>query len=303
MRHTWRSILTALTVLLVSGPASVLANPYDITLRGLGRPQYVNSELDKANRRFKFVANELTMAMAPRPLAPAETLGLDGFEISIVNTVTPISAEAQYWQGQPGMPLFEGVALGGGQPQVFWTPTAHIRKGLPMSMEIGISGSYLAWSEMFMLGVEYKICWHESFWRWAPAVATRVAFSRLFGNSELSVIAAEADLLVSLPFGLGGMFQVTPYLGYGQLFAHVDSMVIDETPFEVVDTEFDQKGGSDGSLYRYQTVAWQDNAHGRLVVGMRFVVAFIEVLFEFNYMFMDGPNNMTSYSAKLGFDV
>jgi len=301
MRLAQVLILTAVT--LVAVPISALANPYDISLRGLGRPLDPNSEDDMANRRFRFLANELTMALAPRPLAPAETLGMDGFDVSLASTVTPISSQSRYWRGQAGTPVFEGVALGGGMPQVFWTPTAHIRKGLPMSMEIGITGSYLAWSEMFMLGVEYKICWQEAFWRWAPALATRLAFSRLFGTSELSVIAGEADVLASLPIGLGGMIQITPYLGYGQLFAHVDSMVIDETPFEVTDTQNDQKGGSSGSLYRFKTVEWQNNAHGRLVLGARLIVAFVEVLFEFNYMFMDGPNNLTSYTGKIGFDV
>ena len=302
MRRAQRLILAGLAVVLGGLPVSALANPYDISLRGLGRPLDPNSADDMANRRFRFLGNELTMALAPRPFAPAETLGLDGFEVSVGSTVTPISSQSGYWRGQAGSPVFEGVALGGGMPQVFWTPTAHIRKGLPMSMEIGITGPYLAWSEMFMLGAEYKLCIQESFWRWAPALAGRLAFSRLFGNSELSIIAGEADLLASLPIGLGGMIQITPYLGYGQLFAHIDSMVIDETPYEVVSQD-DQKGGANGSLYRFKTVEWQNNAHGRLVVGARLIVAFVEVLFEFNYMFMDGPNNLMSYSAKIGFDV
>ncbi len=303
MRRTQCALFIVLAIAMVSTPADVLANPYDISLRGLGRPLDSSSADDMANRRFRYLANELTMALAPRPLAPAETLGLDGFEISIGSTITQISGDAGYWKGQPGMPIFEGVANDGGQPEIFWTPTAHLRKGLPLSMEIGIQGSYRAWSEMFMLGAEYKICWHESFWRWAPAFSTRIAFSRLFGSSQLSIIAGEVDALASLPIGLGGMLQVTPYVGYGQLFAHIDSMVIDATPHEVVDAQNDQKGGSNGSLYRYKTVDWDTNAHGRLILGGRLIIAFIEVLFEFNYMFMDGPNNLTSYSMKIGFDV
>ena len=294
---------------MIGAPASALANPYDISIRGLGRPRDLITKdakgrhIDPAIRRFRYLASELTVALAPRPLAPAETLGLNGFEFSLVNNITQISHEAGYWQGQPGNPIFEGAASGRQTPTVLWAPTAHIRKGLPLSMEVGISGSYMAWSEMFMLGVEYKIAWHESFFRWVPALATRIAFSRLFGSADLDIISGEADLLVSLPFGLGGMASLTPYLGYGQLFAHVNSQVIDETPYDVTDPSGDQRGGSDGSLYNFPTINWQDNAHGRLVGGIRIIVAFIELLFEYNYMFMDTPNNLMSWSIKLGFDV
>jgi hypothetical protein len=288
-------------------PGAAQANPYDISLRGVGRPLSESLD-DRAVKRYRFLSNELTMAMAPRPLAPAETLGMDGFEIAVSSTLTSLSWGSRYWQGQPGNPVFEGVAHGGGVPKLFWTPSVHLRKGLPLSMEIGLQGTYLAYSEMFNLGVEYKIAWHEAFFRWLPALSTRIAFSRLFGNSDISVITGEADLLTSLPIGLGGMAQVTPYLGYGQLFAHIDSMVLDETPENVWDTQNDQKGGSrggtnSGSLYRFPTISWEKNAHGRLIIGTRLIVAFIEVLFEFNWLFMDGPNPLQSYSIKLGFDV
>jgi hypothetical protein len=304
-RRFWGLLLVAT---LWSQPLPALAMKYDISLRGVGRPQTFDTDangrfVDKAVRRYRYLANELTMAMAPRPLAPAETLGLDGFEVSLVSTITPINFESGYWQGQPGSPVFEGVAAGDGVPEVFWTPTVHIRKGLPMSMELGVSGSYLAWSEMFMLGVEYKIAWHESFFRWAPAFATRVAFSRLFGSRDLSIITGEVDAITSLPFGIGGMASLTPYLGYGQLFANIDSTVVDETPFDVTDPTGDQKGGADGSLYNFPTVSWDNNAHGRLFLGTRLIIAFIEILVEWDYMFMDGPNNMWSVSTKIGFDT
>jgi hypothetical protein len=132
---------------------------------------------------------------------------------------------------------------------------------------------------MFMLGVEYKLALHESFFRWVPSLAGRLAFSRLFGSSDLDIIAGEADLLASLPFGIGGMMQITPYIGYGQLFAHINSQVIDSTPYNVTDPDNDQRGGRDGSLYNFPTINWNDNAHGRLVVGTRFIVAFLEILF------------------------
>lgn len=277
------------------------ANPNDISLRGVGRPLDGGNLKDPAVLRYRRLSNELAIALAPRALAPAETLGMSGFEFSLVSTHTPINYQADYWQGQPGTPVFEGVSATHNVPKTFWTPSLHLRKGLPLSSEISITGSYLAFSEMFMLGSDFKIALHESYIPWLPAVAVRAAVSRLFGASDLDIISGEWDLMASLPFGLGGMAQVTPYIGYGRLYVHINSQVIDETPFLVTDAA-DQKGGDSGSLYNFPTIEWDKNAHARYFFGVRFISTFVELLYEFN-LTQAKPKDVISHSFKLGFDV
>jgi hypothetical protein len=284
-------------------PAVAFANPYDISLRGLGRP-LSDSKSDPAVQRYKGLSAELALAMSPKPMAPAETLGMSGFEFSIANTLTDISENAPYWQGQAGTPVMEGVLRNRKVPNYLWTPTAQLRKGLPMSLELGIQGTYLSFSEMFMLGGELKLAIHESFFRWVPALTARVAVGRLFGSSDLDIFTAEGDVMTSLPFGVGGMAQITPYLGAGQLFAHVNSYVIDETPYAVNDPD-DQKGGLDGSLYNFPTLNWQSNTYPRIFGGLRFNVAMIELLYEFNVGIIksQGSKQIQSHTFKIGFDV
>lgn len=305
MRRIWHPV----SMLAISGiaisfvlPSEATANPHDISIRGLGRPKSASLS-DPAVQRYQKLTSELAIALAPRALAPAETLGMSGFEFSIVSTTADISEKADYWQGQPGQPIFEGVLPTHGSRQVpgtFWVPTAHLRKGLPLSSEIGISGAYLAFSEMFMMGAEFKIALHESYFRWVPAISVRGAAGRLFGSSDLDMITAEFDGIASLPFGIGGMAQVTPYVGYGRLFAHVNSQVLDETPHIVMDNN-DQKGGTDGSLYTFPTLDMWDNDHTRFFFGFRINIAMIELLYELNLGFTD--KTLQSHSFKLGFDV
>jgi hypothetical protein len=190
MRRRWPIALILVAGLML--PAAALANPNDIQLRGLGRPDS-GSFLDPAVQRYRRLSSELALALAPRPLAPAETLGMAGFEFALVTTTADITEAADYWKGQPGQPIFEGVLPSHGSrdiPGAFWVPTAHLRKGLPMSTEIGITGAYLAFSEMFMMGADFKIALHESYFRWVPAVALRAAGGRLFGSSDLDMITA-----------------------------------------------------------------------------------------------------------------
>lgn len=304
MRHNGhqRYLAGALAAFLsLIAPALATANPWDISLRGLGRP-----DIDpEAGMRFRSLSSELALALAPKPMAPAETLGMSGFEFSISNTLTDISEGADYWQGQPGAPILEGAQRGRQVPASLWTSTLHLRKGLPFSTEIGIQGTYLAFSELFLLGGEAKLALHESFFRWLPAVAARAAFGRLFGSSELDVFTVEADAMASYAFGVGGMVQLTPYLGAGVLFAHVNSFVLDETPYSVTDPVNDQRGGRDGSLYTFATIDWRDNRLPRYFGGLRINVALIEILYEFNMGILGfrGDKPISSHTIKLGFDV
>lgn len=284
-------------------PQSAQANPYDISLRSLGRPR-TQSLNDPAVRRYRALSAELALALSPKPMQPAETLGMSGFEFAISNTLTGINADADYWQGQAGAPVLEGVLRNRDVPSVLWTPTVHLRKGLPLSTEIGIQGSYLAFSEMFMLGGEFKVALHESYFRWLPALSARAAVGRLFGSSDLDMMTVEGDLLTSLPFGVGGMAQVTPYFGGGLLYTHVNSFVIDETPFSVSDPVNDQKGGPGGSLYNFPTLEWHKTSYPRIFGGVRVNVAMLELLYEFNVGIVEVTNSHAiSHSIKLGFDV
>jgi hypothetical protein len=300
-------IMMALTLVGASLPTSALANPYDISLRGLGRPASADAGMsDAAVQRYRALTGELALAMSPKPLQPAETLGMSGFEFSLAETLTDISQNADYWQGQAGAPILEGVQNDWKVPNALQTPTLHLRKGLPLSSELGIQATYLARSEMFMLGAEMKFALHDTFARYFPSLAGRLAFGRLFGSPDLDILTAEADGMMSIPFGIGGMAQVTPYVGGGVLFAHVNSYVIDETPYAVTDPLGDQKGGADGSLYNFPTLEWQDNRFPRYFGGVRLKIAMIEVLYEFNLgimKFKDIDKQLTSHSFKLGFDV
>ncbi len=295
--------VTALT--LMAFPAIGSANPYDISLRSLGRPA-TGALDDPAVLRYRNLSNEIAIALSPKALSPAETLGMNGFEFALVSVHTPISWDQKFWQGQPGSPVLEGIVTGNRKmPKSLWTPTLHLRKGLPLSTEVGISGSYLALSEMFSLGADAKIAIHESFFRWAPAITMRASFSRLFGAPDLDILTGEADIMTSLPFGVAGMAQITPFFGAGQFYAHINSAIIDETPYIARDAA-DQAGGSTGSLYNFPTIEWKDNMHTRIFGGVRFIMTFIEVTYEYDLVKVDGDSttkDMQSHSIKIGFDV
>ena len=298
-----KAFALALLAALGLSPTVAQAGPYDVTLRGLGRP-VPNDLNDPAYLRFKKLGNELGLAMAPRPLAPAETLGISGFEFSLVSTFADINESADYWQGQPGSPVFLGVADGDGIPVGFWIPTLHIRKGLPLSTELGITASYLSFSEMFLLGAEAKIGIHEKFTKWSPDIAVRGAIGSLFGNSDMKLTTIEVDVLTSYAFGIDGVMHLTPYAGWGLVFVDVISGVIDETPYSVTDRIKDQNGQESGSLYVFERLLWNENRNQRVILGARASFAFIEVAYELDLAIHEAAQTtLLSHSLKVGFDT
>ena len=275
------------------------ANRYDIQLRGLGRPgsEAVN---DPANNRFRLLTSELALALSSRPLQPAETLGVSGFEFFVGTGHANISINESYWQGQPGAPMFEGAIRDRKLPEVLWTPSIHVRKGLPLSTEIGIQGTYLAFSDIFMVGADAKIALHESYWRWFPSIALRGAASTLFGTSDFVITTAEADLLISIPIGINDMVRVDPSLALGMMAMAATSDVIDATPYDTRD----QGGGDEGSLYTYRRMKLADNTFKRIATGLHVQAGFIKLVYELNIGIIDFTNKrLNSHVFQIGFDA
>jgi len=288
--------------LLSLGLTSTLAqaNPYDISLRGLGGPtKNTSGQLvpDAATvKRFRSLASELTIAIMPKPMEPAETLGVSGFDFAAGNTFTAIHSGSDYWQGQPGMPVMEGTLPNHGNhnvPNELWTPSVQFRKGLPFSTEVGVSAGYLAFTNMYMLSAEAKVAIYESFFHYFPAIGLRAAVGRLFGSNELDVTTAEADILASLAFGIGGMIQATVYGGYGQLYTQINSSVLNATPYSATPT-----------YYAFPTIGWSDNMMPRAVGGIRLNISPIELMYEADWTFMPFlKTQLLSHTVKIGFDV
>lgn len=296
---------------LFHSAAAARAAGNDIRLRGLGRPGVGSGASqtildDPAVQRYRAMTGELSLALTPKATQPAETLGMSGFEFAITNTLTNIDQDQPYWTGQPGSPIFEGVAEGRNMPGVLWTPTFSVRKGLPFSIDVGVHGTFLTSSRMVMVGSDIKVALHESYVPELPAVALRASVNQLLGSTDLSIFTTQTDLLFSQAYGVGGVVQITPYLGVGQLFAHVNSQIIDETPYSTSDAN-DQTGGSSGSLYTFPTLEWRDNRFLKLFGGARLVASTFHASYTFDLGFLPydfvESSTVISHSFKIGFDV
>ena len=180
----------ALVALAASIAPPVQAAKYDITIPGgYGQPQ------------FHDLSEEIGLALAYRPLAPAEPLGLLGFDIGVEITTVKIDHDQAFW-----------TAVSPDIPSYLAFPKLHLQKGLPFGIDVGFVYTKLPSSNVGMYGGELK---------WAilkgtlatPALALRGTYTTLTGVDTLDVSTYGADLSVSK--GLGPL---TPYAGIGEVW-------------------------------------------------------------------------------------
>lgn len=149
---------------------------------------------------FKDFSKEIGLAISYLPLAPAEPLGILGFDIGI--EVTAINIDKGLWR----------KVIQDNPPDTFILPRIHLQKGLPFGFDIGASYTKLPSSNMKIIGGEVK---------WAiisgnaalPALAIRGSYTTLTGVDDLDLETIGADISISK-----GFLFVTPYAGYGQVW-------------------------------------------------------------------------------------
>lgn len=264
-------VLLMLSGLLLAGPAR--ANRYDLML---GR--YLSDTCDTAcaQQHFEDLMGELGQITAPVILAPAETLGLNGFTFAFEGTVVPISHDEDFWT----------VPTEGDPSSVLFIPRLHLRKGLPFSFEVGTQLAYIPESELFSIGAEIKWALNEGF-HYIPDLAVRAAINHTVGAKEFELTSGGWDVSLSKAFGLGGMLALTPYAGYNMLFIHASSHVVIAPQ-------------DDGTFtnWVFNEVNWQDNMYHRFFVGLRLTTFIFQVVAEGTFT-LDG---LSMFNFKLGFD-
>lgn len=152
-------------------------------------------------KEFKDFSTEAGLALSYIPAAPAEPLGITGFDIGIEATIADIHEDRSYWTKITSDP-----------PSVLVVPKLHAQKGLPFGFDIGAVYSNIPQSNIAMIGGELK--WAYLAGNTAlPAIALRGSYTKLLGVGDLSLDTFGADVSISK-----GIAFVTPYAGYGQVW-------------------------------------------------------------------------------------
>jgi hypothetical protein len=223
---------------------------------------------------FKGLSRDYGLVLAPTLLAPAETMGINGFQFDFQVNVTQIDNTQLYW------PL--GIEDGQAPPALVTTRLG-VRKGLPYSLEVGMNATYLMESELWGLGGMVKWAINESVDDFPVDVAVRGSINRVVGSTQLDLTVAGMDVVVGHDFGLGGVLNLSPYFAYSPVWIVTRSGVIDATPGKIDDPE---------SSFVFGEERQQVN---RYALGFRFILG------TFNFTIESVlAGDLVSYNSNIG---
>ena len=210
----------ALCVFLFA-PRAEAGWPDDLTLSMMG--SYNDSVVDQSvsSASYNYLVNEMGMAIANKPVAPAETLGVNGFDVGLNSSFSFVHArqgddsDATPWQRSH---------VDADPSSVVWIPSLTARKGLPGSLEFGTNLGYVGFSRQGVFGGFGRVGLVEGY-RKLPDVTVQAGYSGYFGNPELELGVMDLSVSVGYTMGFGlisGINQATfsPFGGIGTFRLH-----------------------------------------------------------------------------------
>ena len=157
---------------------------------------------------FRILSEDLGSALSYKPLAPAEPLGVTGFDLGLVVSSTDISRSSQIWSD----------ATGGGEAiSKVYVPKLQISKGLPLNLDVAAFYSKIPSTNISVVGAELRYAIIGGGVA-MPAVSIRGAITKLKGVTQLALDTKSVDISVSKGFAM-----LTPYAGVGRVW-------VDSTP-------------------------------------------------------------------------
>jgi hypothetical protein len=196
-------------VVLMSSPA-LAAWPDDVSLTQLSSFQGENFTNVKANRdAYEQVIRELAAVVANKASSPAATSGIAGFDVALTSTVGFIDANGD---GSSEPAAWERTHADADPAHVLWVPGISVRKGLPMSLEVGTNLGYVAFSRQTTFGAYGRWGLVEGY-RQFPDFTVQVGYAGYLGNDELElgVMDASFSLGYDIPFGRGRTYKTSSF--------------------------------------------------------------------------------------------
>ncbi|MBN2797979.1 MAG: hypothetical protein JXX28_02415 [Deltaproteobacteria bacterium] len=187
----------ALTLaLLIAVRPALAGTPEDVTPSLMGSYQGMRLSGSQQDAWVQLV-EELGAAVANKSFAPAETLGALGFDLSAGSSFVfhslgseeePSPWDTSHPSGDPG--------------RVLSVPHLAIRKGLPMSFEVGMDLSWVAMSRQGAFGGYTRLALVEGYKPW-PDITLQGGYSGYVGNDELGLGVTDLGLSIgsTYPFG------------------------------------------------------------------------------------------------------
>lgn len=177
-------------LLLFAAPA-LAAWPSDVSISSMANGPAMGTGMND----FRDLSRELGAGLSSYPALPANTTGIEGFDVAVGNTFWFIDA---YNEGEPTE--WERSHPDDAPPSFQMSPSLVMRKGLPLSTEVGMATSWFAGSGQGAISGFARVALLEGHLPW-PSIALQAGYTGYIGNDELKlgVMDLSATLGTSVP--------------------------------------------------------------------------------------------------------
>jgi hypothetical protein len=152
---------------------------------------------------FRTLSEDMGAALSYKPITPAASLGITGFDMGVAVSQTDTSKSAALWRK---------ATNGGDSIDNVYIPKAYIAKGLPLGIDVAAFYSKIPSSNIALYGAELRYAIIDGGVA-TPAVALRGSYTKLSGVDQLAFNTKGLDISISKGFAM-----FTPYAGVGQVW-------------------------------------------------------------------------------------
>ena len=209
---------------------------------------------DVLNAAFEDLTSDLSGILAAPLQFPAKTLGSNGFDVAVGTSFAIITdtddTTISHWERATGTADYNTI---------LYAPSITARKGLPLSMEVGTTASWLGGGSTGTFGGFFRVAAVEGYKPW-PDLTFHVGYNGLIGHPELElgVLTTGVTLGSSYPFGsVSGIRQgqVSPWLEFSFLNHFTQVRLSEDTKEALFGPPTDTEGSTDsrGKTSNYLT--------------------------------------------------
>jgi hypothetical protein len=202
--------MRSLSLLLLLCPtAAHAAWPEDVALSNMLEREGV-AVLDPAllGDAYKQLVTELGTMIANKPTIPAKSLGAHGFAFDL--GASAVLTEATNRDGQPS-PWDRAHADENASPYHV-LPTFSVRKGLPLSTEVGMSAGWIGGSRQGLVSGYGRVAILDGY-RPLPDLSVQLGYAGYVGNDELDVSTLDLGVTLGTTVPVGDL----PGINHGQV--------------------------------------------------------------------------------------
>lgn len=272
MRFLRSPLLVFLLAAVLPGSAWA-AWPEDVTPSAMtvhnGEAQLDSTALGET---YEQLMAEVGTMVANPAILPAETLGQNGWDYSFAMQFVFNEARDRKNVDSPWLQAHQKED----QLPYQWIPTFSVRKGLPLSTEVGFNGGWVGMSSQGVFGGYGRVAVLEGYKPW-PDVSLQLGYSGLVGNNEIEVGTLDMGVTLGSTYYTGSlpgvhMAAVSPWVNFSMLRVSAASKLSDDLKSDIGAQDFASgKRATEGALAPIAipqvAMGWQivsQNIHTRL---------------------------------------